>query len=185
MSQIIKNLVSGGPVPPEIATSYVTQDGTAVPAANVLIVNAIDSTENNANGIITKGGVLGTGTSNEVDVVITNRLQGTAVSTNASNADIITFSLGASAAVYRFSFDVTARDTGTGDGLGYTVFASARTTGAAATVIATPFTDSDEDASLLAATISFISSGNTVILRAVGVAGQTINYTAVGTYVVA
>ena len=37
MSQVIKNLASG-PVPPSVATSYVTDNGTAIPAANVLNV---------------------------------------------------------------------------------------------------------------------------------------------------
>lgn len=37
MSQVYKSLASG-PTPPAIATSYVTDSGTAVPAANVLTV---------------------------------------------------------------------------------------------------------------------------------------------------
>ena len=47
MSQIIKNLASG-PVPPAVATSYVTDNGTAVPALNIL--NVIGGT-----GAITSG----------------------------------------------------------------------------------------------------------------------------------
>lgn len=180
MSQIYKTVAST----PSVSTSFQTQNGTAVPAANILIVNGNDSTENNVNGIITKGGVVGTGTSNEVDVVLTNRLQGTGSSVNAATANLITFGLGASDAVYRFTFDVTGRDTATGDGVGYTVLGSARTDGATATIIASPFTDNDEDASLLLATIDLVASGNNVILQVTGVAGQTISYSAVGTYVV-
>jgi hypothetical protein len=183
MSQFFVGVTSGA-LPPVVPTTFETQDGDAVPAANILIVNGFDSTENNVNGIITKGGTPATSLANEVDVIITNRLQGTVSSVNAATANLITFALGASAAVYRFTFDVTGRDTATGDGVGYTVLGSARTTGAAATVIASPFTDNDEDASLLLATVDLVASGNSVILQVTGVAGQTISYSAVGTYVV-
>lgn len=179
MSQIYRS-TSSGPSPPNVPTSFPTDDGTAVPAANVLNVLARDTTVSDDDGIRTNADP---DNSNNLFVELTNRLFGTASSVNAANADIITFSLGAVAAVYRFEFHVCGRDTATGDGVGYTIFGSARTTGAAATIISTPFNDNDEDASLIAATMNLIASGNNVILRAVGVAGQTISYKAVGNYI--
>jgi hypothetical protein len=51
-------------------------------------------------------------------------------------------------------------------------------------MVATPFIDNDEDASLITANIDLIASGNNVILRVSSAAGTTITYKAVGTYVV-
>lgn len=168
---------------PTVATSYTTDNGTAVPAVNVLQVNAIDVTDDNANGIQTTGGLTEAGAANRVQVELTNRLQGTASVTGAITGDVITFGLGGSAAVYRFEFQVAGRDTATDDGVGYSIWASARTDGAAATIIQTPNIDADEDASLLAALIDVVASGNNIILQPTGVAGQTISYSAVGYYV--
>ena len=108
---------------------------------------------------------------------------GTGTSTNGSTEDIITIALAATGTVYRFYFMITGRDTTTDDGLGYHVLASAKTDGVTATLIQTEFIDADEDASLATADIALVPSGNTVILQATGVLGQTINYSATGNYI--
>ena len=108
---------------------------------------------------------------------------GTATSSDGSTENIITVDLGDSGKVYRFYFMVTGRDTGTGEGVGYHVFASARTDGATATVIETEFVDADEDDSLNSAEIDFTVSGNNMILQITGVGGETISYLAVGNYI--
>ena len=173
---------------PSVPTSFTTDTGTAVPQANILDVTAIDREDNNVNGIQTRGGVSTVGGALEdLEIQLTNRLQGTASVTGAITGDIITFSLGSTAAVFRFDFFVVGRDTGNGQGVGYSVQATARTDNTTATLIATPFIDSDEDStapSLTGALMDLVVSGNNVILRATGVAARTISYSAVGTYVV-
>jgi hypothetical protein len=177
VSQIFKSS-SSGPSPPDVPTTFTTNSGNAVPAANILNVLGGSSTASNVNGITT------TGSGNTLTVVLTNRLQGTGTSANGATSDLITFDLGGSAAVYRFKFEVTGRETTTGDGVGYTIFASAKTDGATATAIQTEFVDADEDASLNTANIDFITSGNDIILRFTGVALLTVDLSAFGTYVV-
>lgn len=183
MSQIYKASTGGGVLPPSVPTTFTTQDGAAVPAANILIVNGAYSTQDNDNGIISKGGVAGTGTSNEVDIVITNRLFGSGTAINGADADLVTFSMAATPTVYRMFFDIAGRETTTNAGVGYSLFICVKSDGATATIVKTPFDDSDEDISLGAALCNAVVSGNNLIIRVTGVVGSTIVYKCVGTYV--
>jgi hypothetical protein len=186
-----------GPVPPTVATSYVTDvNSPAIPAANILNVLGNDTTVDDPDGIRTDG----SSGSNTLTVQLTNRLKGSGSSTNAVPVDLVTFALASSSTgtptpqSYRFNFDVVGRHTTTGDTVGYSVDGTAKTDGvmgvAVASMVATPFIDNDEDASLVTADIDLIASGNSVILRATGIANDvgpiinTITYKTVGTYVV-
>lgn len=188
MSQIIKNLAGGGPLPPTIPTSFTTDynstfttTGTSIPQANVENVIGGYSAIQNDNGIATQTNPdLG----KNLIVLLTNRVLGTGISINAAPVDLITVPLGAVPASYRFQVEIVGRDVGSGDSIGYTIFGSVKTDGITGALVETPYQDVDEDASLITATVSFIASGNNGILRVAGVAGRTITYKAVGTYLV-
>ena len=119
-----------------------------------------------------------------IDLSVVGSLSGTATSINGSTEDLITIPLGASAACYRFTFNIAGRDTVSGDSVGYSLEGTVKTDGATASVVATPFTDNDEDASLLTASIDLVSSVNNAILQVTGVTAKTIVYKSVGNYVV-
>ncbi len=174
--------VSAGSLPPSVATSYVTDNGTAVPAANVLIVHGTDSTENNSSGIIAKGGVVGTGTSNEVDIVLTNRVKGDVTTSDATPTIIISFALGATPGVYTFSGDITAYDSTDVAGASYGVVAGFRTTGAVAIEIGTQFSTNFEEPAMATSNIATSVSGNNVLIEVIGIAGKTIDWDALFTY---
>lgn len=185
MSQFYQG-VTAGALPPSVPTSFVTDNGTAVPAANILKINGLDSTENNSNGIIVKGGVAGTGTANEVDVVITNRLRGSSSTIGAATADVITLSLGATPGTYTFDVKVSGyASTASGGPLsvGYTIVGAVRTTGAVAVLIGGSARDDFEEGALSACNFAIVASGNNAIFRATGAAGTTIAWQAVGEYV--
>lgn len=178
MSQIYK--AGSGTPPPSTEVTIVTDDGTVISMSDIINFNGVDSTEDNANGILIRANP---NNSNNMLTVITNRLVGTGTTVGNVTDDVVTFGLGAAPAVYRITFDV-AGIAGSGDGVGYFLSGTAKTDGATATVIASPFIDDDEDSSLEPeAGITLIASGNNVILQVTGVTGQTINYNAVGTYV--
>jgi len=172
---------ASGPVPPSVPTSFVTQDGTAVPAANILIVNGIDSTENNDNGIITKGGVVGTGTANEVDVVITNRIQGTTSTVGATTSAIITFTptvIG----TYAIECRVSAYNTTSALGAGYSIFGTARFDGVNSNLCGTPDKIINEEGAMSSSNCTMTVSGANILINGVGYLGQSIDWGAVGLY---
>lgn len=180
MSQAGKLNTSSGP-PPIVATTYVTDvNSPAIPALNVLNVLGNDTTVNDANGIRTDG----SSGSNTLTVQLTNRLQGTTSTVGAVTADIITFSLGATPGTYAFEVRISGFEATTPAGVGYSLFASVRTTGAAATLCGTPDLIENEEAALIAADVTMVVSGNNAIVRVTGVAALTINWSAVGLYTV-
>jgi len=171
---------SSGPVPPTVATSYVTDvNSPAIPAANVLNVFGNDTTINNVNGIQTDG----SSGSNTLTVQLTNRLQGTGSTVGAVTTDLVTFSLGATPATYVIEANFAAFEPTTPAGAGYSLFGTVRTTGAAASLVGTPDKINNENAALTSCNADIVVSANNVILRVTGTAGLTVDWAVVGYYV--
>lgn len=185
MSQIIKNLAAG-PVPPAVATSYVTDvrdntttpTGTAIPAANVLNVKGRDTTQNNDNGIRTDADP---NNSNNLYVELTNRLQGSTTTIGAVTGDIITF-VPPTTGTYSIEFRVGAYNTTSLLGAGYSLFGAIRFDGANSHICDTFDAIDNEEGTMASTGLDVVVSGASVILRATGYALQTINWGAVGLY---
>lgn len=169
-----------GPVPPTVATSYVTDvNSPAIPAANVLNVLGNDTTANNNNGIRTDG----SSGSNTLTIQLTNRLQGTGTTVGATTADLVTFSLGATPGAYNFELKVIGFDAATPSATGFTILGTMRTSGAASALVGTPDETVIEDVAMLTSDVDMVASGNNLIIRSTGVAGLTIDWNVVATYV--
>lgn len=163
-------------------TSFETQNGTAVPLANVLIINAIDSSENNDNGIIAKGGVVGTGTQNKVDIVLTNRVTGSVTTVDATPTVLLTFPLGATPGTIIAWGDLTTYSSSLLSGSSYTFEGAAFTDGITATEIAVENKNIFEPPAMAAADFALGVSGNNAVITVVGIVGQTINWSALFNY---
>lgn len=178
MSQIFKDL-SAGPVPPTVATSYVTDvNSPAIPALNVLNVVGGSTTTFDIDGIRTDG----SSGSNTLTIQLTNVVSGSGSTTGAVTSDIVTFSLGATPGTFVFDLRVAAFESTTPAGAGYELFGSTRTTGVAATLIGTPDKVVNEEAALAGANADIVVSGNNAIVRVTGVAALTLNWVVQGIY---
>lgn len=176
MSQAGILTTTAGPVPPTVPTSFVTNSGTAVPAANILNVLAQDSTSNDDNGITD------TGSGNTVTMLLTNRATGTISTADGSLTTVLTFPMGATPGVYFIEGNIVAFNTTDTAGGAYAFTSAVRSTGAAGTEIGTEFKDLFEEVAMAASDIFVSASGNNILLQVQGVAGKAIDWNAFLTY---
>jgi hypothetical protein len=179
VSQIYKPLTSSGPIPPIIPTTFTADTGSATPAANNLNVfsTLTGGTANNVRGVATSGAGA------TLNVVLTNRITGTATTTDAvTPVNLLTFPLGATPGTYLFRSYVTVFNVTDNLGATYSSLASVRTTGGAATLLTTGNFFVSEEGAMSALDVANDVSGNTLTIDVMGLAGKTIHYVALNEY---
>lgn len=166
------------PPPPEVPTDFVTDSGTAIPAANILNVNGGSTSVNDNDGIRV---IANPDLSNNELIQLTNRLYGTATTVGAGTADIITFAPSV-IGVYSLECRIAAYNTTTPLGSGYSLFGAIRFDGVNSNVCDTFDEIVNEEGAMAGVDIAVVVSGANIIVRATGYAGQTINWSAVSLY---
>jgi hypothetical protein len=183
MSQFFIATTSGN-LPPDVPLQFTTDNGTAVPSGNILDVRGIDVTDNNENGIQVEGGAVQTGASNRLQVQLTNRITGTAQTTDgATPVTLSTFSLGATPGTYLFTTKIIAYNTTDGLGAGYSVASTVRTNGITATSIGANTAFSDEEGVMSGVAVIQGVSGNSDVITVTGITGKTINWRVLTDYI--
>jgi hypothetical protein len=170
---------NSGNLPPAVPTSFVTDNGTAIPAVNILNVNGGQTNANNDNGIRV---IANPDLSNNMVVQLTNRITGTVTTTDATPTTVITLSLGATPGVYLVEGDLTAYNVTDASGSSYTFIGAALTNGVVATEISVENKNIFEPLAMIAADFNVGVTGNSAFLEVIGIAGKTINWNALFTY---
>jgi hypothetical protein len=183
MSQIIKVLTSGGPIPGNIPTSFNTDSGVVIPSANTVNINGGQTTINNVNGIRAIANL--TGSNNEV-IQLTNRISGSGTTTDGTTPVIISsFNLGAVPGTYLVTAQLAAFDVTDSLSAGYTSYCVVRTNGVTATLINSQVGLISEEGAMVGVDVENAIVGNSLNVTAIGLAGKTIHYVSLSTYIFA
>lgn len=179
MSQFFVNSSGGsGPTPPDVPTDFVTDNGSAIPALNILNVNGVDSSENNVNGILTRANP---DLSNNLQIVVSNRLQGTANTVGATTSAMITF-IPTVIGTYAIEVRIAAYNETASLGGGYSIFGTVRFDGVNSNLCGTPDKIVNEEGAMSSANATMTVVGANILINGEGYAAQDINWSAVGLY---
>ena len=128
--------------------------------------------------LLTGDGLTSTGVpaSNTITFSLDGYTKGIGQTIGAVTADLITLALGATPTTYIVEAKIAGFESTTPAGCGYNIICTARTTGAAASLVGTQDKIVEEEAALAACDVNFVVAANTLILRATGTAGLTINW---------
>ena len=120
------------------------------------------------NGIVTRGDAA----TNTIFIGLEQvTVCGTGQTVNVGTADLVTIALGATPGTFQLR-GLAAGKAATSNGAGFQLIGTFKTNGAAATVINTVDSISNKDLVLAGTSVTFIASGNDVIMRATGSLGS-------------
>lgn len=180
MSQAGPLTTGGTPPPPGTDISFDLDVGMTTSVGSVMNVVGVSDFDENDNGIYTNANP---NLSDNTEIVLSNRRVDEDSVTGAVTEDLFTQDLGGVAGTYNFQVYITGFEATNPAGCAFTIFGSIRTTGAAATLFITQDIISDREAALLDANAELIVSGNDALIRVTGVAGLTINFKVLATYI--
>lgn len=186
MSQIYKPLTSSGPIPPIIPTQFTADDATiAIPAANNLNVFSRDVTASNDNGIQTTADP---NASDNLYVELTNRIVVTGTTTNLQTTSVTLFTP-TNATAFSYKGTIVGYDTAGGFAAGGSIEGLGKKIAGVVSVVGDSDTLDENDAALeppIAATSvdwNIVANGADLDVQFVGVAGSTINWKCLFTYI--
>lgn len=160
MSQAGIISTTSGPVPPTVPTSFITDSGTAIPAANVL------------NVVTPGGGTQGISTSgagSTITITLTNSpLVGTATTTGASSANINVNIPVPNNSVVSVRANIAGYDTTADLAIGGELLASAKNVAGVVTIVGNPDRTKNNDILLNDATWTLIVSGTNAVVQVTG-----------------
>lgn len=102
--------------------------------------------------------------------------EGSAITTDALQTQLLSYSLGGTAGVYLIEGTIAAFNATDTLGAGYKLKACVRTTGAAAVEISNEVTDQFEEGAMSGCKVEIITAANTYEVNVYGLAGKTIRW---------
>lgn len=175
MSQAGSVTGGGGPPPPLVLT-LTGDSGVATASGDNINIPGDTNSNDNDNGITTIC------SGDTASFTLTNRIQGTLTTSNATPGNLVSFNLGATPSAYIVQGTVIGYIPATGDAGGYHFEGTYTTNGTTSNLIGGQFSSFQESAGFSAADVFITDGGNTITVEVTGIAATTINWKALFNY---
>jgi len=177
----------GGPITALLSEG--TGSTNATPNAGVIRIFGSDATPNDTDvnndaGLVLYSGAGGTGSTDLVQAVLTNRSIGEVTTTDGTETQILSFILDATASTYFFRADFVAYNTTDNAGAVFTATYGASTDGATSTELGIEVASTFVPMSMAGTSIDIqVAGANAVSFTVTGLAAKTINWKVLMTYI--